>query len=362
MKKNCAVYPYDEQTEAFVRYSPLLENYSIIKCISPSSWAYNDEKISSCNGDIIKIVNHEDLASIIGYEALWIVESNQVLDFQSYILPFLKKTISNITEVIITRRLTPEESYSLRLLCDKCNVKLHFVYDFEHAPDFSLKLLKINTPIVFILGVFENTEKLDTTLYLRNEFIFEGYKVETIISQINAGSLLGCRSFPSFMFDFSYSDTDKIYMFNRYVKKLEIENNPDIIVIGVPGEILPINYKHCGNFGLMPYLVSNAVSPDYAVLTLIYGEFLPKYLEEMRLLCKYKFNVPVEAFSISTKGVDFSTIDSDYSELKYYKVNDTTRPKEVPEECYYNKINGNGDALSSDILSKLQDYGRYCII
>lgn len=53
--------------------------------------------------------------------------------------------------------------------------------------------------------------------------------------------MLGFYSFPSFMYDSNISEVNKVLMFNRFVRKIEKVEAPDIIIIGIPGGIMPYN-------------------------------------------------------------------------------------------------------------------------
>lgn len=54
--------------------------------------------------------------------------------------------------------------------------------------------------------------------------------------------------------------------------------------------------KQVGYFGITSFEVLNAINPDYFIMSL-YGNTLGKnYLDELRNVMKYKFNVEVDSF------------------------------------------------------------------
>lgn len=53
--------------------------------------------------------------------------------------------------------------------------------------------------------------------------------------------------------------------FNHYVNYIANSEDADIVIVGVPGGVVPISNK-LFDFGIMNYMVANAVKPDYVIL------------------------------------------------------------------------------------------------
>ena len=73
------------------------------------------------------------------------------------------------------------------------------------------------------------------------------YKVCVVSSRTNA-ELFGIHSFPEFMLQHNLDESSKIINFNHYIKELEVSEKPEIIIIGVPGGIMPVSEKHSDNY------------------------------------------------------------------------------------------------------------------
>lgn len=67
--------------------------------------------------------------------------------------------------------------------------------------------------------------------------------------------------------------------------------------------------KQVGYFGITSFEVLNAINPDYFIMSL-YGNTLGKnYLDELRNVMKYKFNVEVDSFYVGDMEQDAYSLD-----------------------------------------------------
>ena len=108
----------------------------------------------------------------------------------------------------------------------------------KEKEDFDFKRLEliseeqqISVPIVFVVGTAPYTEKFQIQLALRKQLLANGYKVSSIGSKPYS-SLFGFHSFPFFMNE-NKDDTQKIILFKKYVKCIEMNEQPDLTVIPV---------------------------------------------------------------------------------------------------------------------------------
>ena len=131
-------------------------------------------------------------------------------------------------------------------------------------------------PIISVMGVGYNVSKFDVQLYLREMFLKKGYKVAQIGTK-KISNIMGFYSIPDFMYNNRFSGEETILRFNEFVKKVEDKEKPDIIIIGVPEPILPLNKKHLFSFGIRAYEIYQAVDVDYCILNLLSGEYSDQF-------------------------------------------------------------------------------------
>lgn len=346
------IYPVDSD------YLPFLKQWECaldVFCYAPQGWFYVNKLISAFGNQTITVKDIKECTDYSSFDAVWIVNSNSELDFTEYILPVIEQAAKQNKYIRITRTLSAEE----QILCSKLTIKKNMLcLDQElikQTKDYSPNILRIQTPVVFVLGMFEHTGKLDTLLYLHKGIQQTGYKVKSILTRRNESENSNCLSFPDFMYDRQYSDTEKILLFNHFVRKLELETKPDIILIGLPGEIMPLDEKHTGNFGVIPFLISNAVHCDYAVLKLFHNYYDSTFTEKINEIVKNKFEIEINSFAVDNNILDATSIST--ATLRFYESEE--RPVDLPQNCYFNHVNGDGKSLCDDLIGTLQKFGKY---
>ncbi|TYQ15069.1 UNVERIFIED_CONTAM: peptide maturation system protein (TIGR04066 family) [Acetivibrio alkalicellulosi] len=362
------IYPYDLQFASIVRHKDLVKDLEIVALVSPRGWSMNgkDGGVADNADKLGIIVSHEFENSLNLCDAVLFSDYVQKLDFESIIFPKIFKSIELKKDIIITNPLSKKNLDLISKKCDENKVRFEYYgpseVDYEEIPDEVGFIHDINTPVIFVVGMGERTNKFEVQLSLRESIQKIGYKV----SQIGTRSyceLLGFHSFPSFMYSKKISETDKIIYFNHFVKDIEIKEQPDLIIIGIPGGIFPINNKFLNNFGILAYEVSQAVTPDSTILSLYYGEYISKYFTSLKESVRYRFGCDVNCFNMSNVAFDWT--DAKYeNKLSYISIQSKYIDKKIePYKVYNQKVfnilnkNGNQD-MAQYIIDLLADFGQ----
>lgn len=201
-----------------------------------------------------------------------------------------------------------------RKKCGEKRVEYQFVCD-ETALVNSKVINNIDIPIITISGIGPYVGKFQMALYLRSSFENAGYKV-LYISSRREGKLFAAHIFPEYMYNKNLDYTTKVFEFNSYVNDLIRKEKPDIVIIGVPGEMMALSEKHKMNFGILASAVFNAIKPDVSILNMYNMRYTDEFLEEQRKYCKYRFGVIPDLFYATYTGV----IDSSLQEawIQYF--------------------------------------------
>lgn len=354
IKKKVAVFPVDEATIPYIKHN-MIDQYDVVACYTSNRGSYLEKEIILEHSSLsIKNINNCEYNE---FDIMWLVNAEEAFIYEEDILPVIEQAASNKKDIFMSMLLDKDMVLICREICDKNKVSFTRIVEEEQINlELTEKLLKVSTPIIFVLGIYEHTSKLDTLLYLHKAAKTAGYRPLSVLTKTNDFNLKDCRGFPKFMFDDGVNDKLKVLLFNHYIRKLELEKRPDLILVGIPGEIMPINKELFGNFSIMPFLVSNAISCDYAVLKLFNDYYTKEFAEKMRNYCSQKYSIELDSFAISETILDVTNADKRPT-LQYYYSN--KKHKDLDKMYYFEYVDGYGRSLQQHMLDTLQGYGNY---
>ncbi|WDV45028.1 TIGR04066 family peptide maturation system protein [Clostridiaceae bacterium M8S5] len=304
MKEKLIIYPYNYEFASIIRNN-LLSEYEIVHLIAPRGFALTGKDAGIADhGSAINIDVKTNLKDHIE-------ECDTVLIADCVVLENFKKTIyKNIEDILASKKnvlctMTLEENQlrKYKKLADENNVYFKYYgeypnYDVVIDMQWKNSIYETEVPVVFVLGETEYTNKYEIQLMLKQQLNNMGYKVSLIGSR-HYSELFGVRALPNFMIRDEVNESDKIILFNRFLKIVEKQDEPDIIIVGIPGGIMTHSKKFTNRFGLLAYELAQAITPDFVVLSLLYNEVDNKFYEEINTLMKYRFGFEIDCFNIS---------------------------------------------------------------
>lgn len=355
MREKICVFPFDEEFIPFLNMVKEKVRSNNITCYTVKGNYYYNKEVTLPNGEVIKVYDIKCCFDS-DFDIFLLTETNIDVDFNTEILPVMKRANDLHKEIRVRRFLSKEELD----LCKELGIKMSLMQfdEIEIDKQMTERIFPIKTPIIFVFGIFENTDKLYTELYIHQYFKDKGIQIKSILSRINGMEINDCYSFPEFILNNKYSDNQKIIMFNHYIRRMELKMNPDVILVGIPGEIMPLDEKHFGHFGITPYLISNAVKCDYAVLQAFNNLCDKTYINGLKEICNSKFAIEIDACCISHTVLDFSSLRD--AEIKFY--NSSSKPINAEIEYYFDFKNGFGEELGENVLRTLAKYGNFKLL
>ena len=182
-------------------------------------------------------------------------------------------------------------------------------------------LVDITVPIVGIVGNADNVGKFELQLQMKDELSERGYKV-AVISSNRLCEFVGAYSFPKFMIEKQYSDKMKVLLFNRFLRYIELADDPDLIIVSVPGGIMPSTRRIVGDFGTLAYKTFKAVAPDYMILSMNFETYTNEYFEELEKFVKYNYGCELNAIKIKNSKTDWEDAEvTNKGSLLSYTIN-----------------------------------------
>lgn len=314
MKSNIVVYPYNEEFDPIVKYSHFLTpEHQICALVSLKGWGYTDREVNLSNGS--DLIVHSKLNSVIhDVNCIWIPNIELIEQVQTKVIEEIANVINDIEQIICCAKLTSANMNLLKQLCanskSNCVLEIKSTMDCVVEQDFNceynhIQLREVGTPIIAIAGLWENVDKFYTSLILRNQFIKNGYDVSQVGSQ-NCCEMMGFHSFPDFMFDYNIGAEKKIVLFNKYIYDIVKLENPDVIIIGIPGATQSLNEKYTAGFGVLPYLVFKSVSVDFLMMCTFYESNGTEFLKKLDASYEYRYDCHVDCFHMSNYFIDFT--------------------------------------------------------
>lgn len=316
-RRQVCVYPFDAQFSPILRHKELLTNLNIVSLISLPGWGLSGKNAGIADGgcDLDYIVSSDFNEQLKKCDSVLFVDSINPMEFKSNIYPKINAAIDLKKNIICSIPLEEEYIEKIMERCIQNNVFFEYLHkDIDFKPNFEENLyhcLNINIPIIFVAGLSERTNKFHTQLSLRTNLIKLGYKVSMIGSR-NCCEMLGFHSFPEFILKSGLTESNKIIFFNHCIKQIEINEKPDVIIIGIPGGggFDTRNDFITNDFGILFSEIAAAVKPDAVVVSLHYNNYDESYFNQLSTIFKYKFGINIDYYNIANIKFDYINSES----------------------------------------------------
>ncbi len=353
--KKAVIILYNNEVSEIVMYHKMICNYEIVQVVSPSGWGLSQKDAGSVDGGIsTEYVIKDDIDYNVEFEVvLLLTPITENLLYQVYNV-YLKRAIHEGKLIVCTKR---NGDFLVKSFndCKDCIIMI------EEKTNYDIKRMgKIETPIIVVAGTHEQTNKFKIQLELKRYLEKNKYKT-ILVGSKSFSKIFDCYQFPTFMFQ-NITEREKILAFQGYIRNIEKNEHPDIIIIGVPGGMMPFNEKFPGNFGITLYEVMLAIQPDAFVLSCLYEEYDNEYFEEIKNVVKYRFGVEIDCFNIATFQVDINESEQSDS-LQYFKLSqkavDSMIRNLTQKIPIFNISNGvDGTRMAEFITHRLEEYSE----
>lgn len=312
------IYPFGKETIPIMRNIDLINNVEVLLVNDSNYTTYSkgnlelseNLNIHNLSDDFNKCLNESDI--------IYLPLEKNYFSIERYI-ETIEKLIKTEKRILLSRDLYKElinigYEFADRVTtydCRKMEMKVKI-----------REIFQINVPVIMVLGDGLNCSKFDVQLSLRRFFKRKGYSVSQLGTK-EYSNFFGFDPLPSFIFEEGKLE-DKIIALNHLIYSKIINEQPDLMIIGVPGGVLPISEEHPEDFGKFAYMITNAVKPDIAIRSLYSNEYSDAFFENDIQMCKYKLDSIVEYYNISNTrliypqnkydGLMYLTVDNKVSE------------------------------------------------
>lgn len=133
------------------------------------------------------------------------------------------------------------------------------------------------------------------------KFQEQGYKVSQVGTK-RYSALFGFHVLPQFP---EAPLWKKILLYNRYFKDIVSREDPDVLIVGVPGGIMPIDERHNELFGETAIAISKSLNPDVTILSLYLVKVDSAFLSDIEKYFRYALGVSLDYFHLSSSKLVF---------------------------------------------------------
>lgn len=335
------IYPYSKAYEPYVRNKEILGEYMISALVSPRGWGYEGDVVTDRQDKeyMVSAGFSEQLDNCTG---VWFVADGRLELPQELLREKLLEAVNHGKKILYTRyndenyedmkKLIPTDLYIKKTKEPEAILNL-----------FSDRTYDIDTPIVMVAGMGQDTDKLAVQLILKQKFQEKGYAA-TVISSRRDGDWDDVYGMPSFVYERSVGETEKIIKFNHYVKQIESKDRPDLFIVGVPGAVLPLDNIDHNEFGILAYEMSFAVPCDAAVLCMMYDPQFDGVYEELAEDMENRFDFQIAGIHVAAVVPDVQNFYDDIK-LSYISIDQKVVDKKVSEinkDMVWNILNEQG--------------------
>ncbi len=343
--KRIAVFPVDEDFLSLPDNQSIKlgkEYYKILYFVTLAGWNINKQERPLRTLDEMNFDDIDTLVLVNSFRKLENEVRQKIIDMAA----------KNMVKIVCARDDMDIEQERFKNECIEKSVAYEFVSEQVSLVD-SKVMDTIEIPVVTISGVGPYVEKFKTGLYLRKSFESTGYKV-LYISSRREGKLFGAHIFPEYMYNKNIDYTAKVFGFNNYLSGLVHIEKPEVVLIGVPGEMMELSEKHKMNFGIMASTVFNAIKPDVSILNMYNMRYTDEFLEEQKEYCKYRFGMIPDLFYVTYTGIIDSSLQESW--IQYFHA-DRLFDDLLKKNKLFCDVDVKNGLLFKQIKNILEEYG-----
>lgn len=302
--KKIDIFPFSSFLLPYIRhYNELQDEYIIENVYVHDKNSMIGKDLSySCNGKHVGI-NAKSITDICksSSDLLVVINDSEHIE-QNYMYKILKKAMESDIKVLFCINKNDDIDYCIWELKERFNDKFDVLYQKELPSRLINDKISLQTPVILIGGLIDEPDVTELLLRLYIK-----------LTEMNISTAVLTRSLFNFNMNFynineifqqNITENNKIKAIKDFVKRIEIIEQPDLILIEAPDPLIEYN-EYVGNgYGIKTYMLSKAVSPDSIVGVMPLELSTAKYVEAVDNYLSQKYNAPLNGTHISNTIID----------------------------------------------------------
>lgn len=199
--------------------------------------------------------------------------------------------------------------------------------------------------VIFVGGLIREANSFEVFLSIVGKLQNE-YNVLSLSTNVNC-MLCKMKSLSQFIYSKNYSESEKIYAINDYVRILSEMKPPDIIIVHIAEPMMEYNERIPNGLGILPYMISKALVPDYFICGIPYGYGHSEYISAVSEGILYRFGYEIDYVHLSNAELDTSVMNDEQKISVSYTLYETV-DGQIKQFC----VNSDSNIRVSNVLNE----------
>lgn len=176
---------------------------------------------------------------------------------------------------------------------------------------------------VLVGGIVGSANSLEVYLNLYGE-LSKHLKVAAFSSSVHAEAC-DTESLHNVIYNTTISEADKILAINRLIIQKASAINADLVLVHIDEALVPLNNSYTNGFGIVPYMISHIISPDFSICCLPHEYANDGFITEFAQGLEERFRFMPDVWHISNVSLDHSAAEIIDANMLYAPI-ETIKP------------------------------------
>lgn len=323
-KNKAMIYPFQKKDIPFIRYFESFCGDIVIDsvCSHKGSGLIGKDIAYSANRNSLGVTVKEVSTEMIDSSDVVIILSDLSDNLKKLSIELMIRVAEAGKKIMCFLDISDEEQEKIK---SKCNTNQCLFCQDVRKKDQALlndvashtkKMHATDIPIVFVGGLTEQADQVEVALGITKEFRNRGYRVSTIVNS-EVYNIFGLHSYSCSLKE--EKAVQFIRSFNYLIKAIETTENPEIIIIELPGTMIRYNDLLTGDFGVYTYYFTQACVPDYTICCVPTGDYVNEFFKMLSKDFENKFNFKIDCLHFSNPTLDFANSEQ-YREIRLFNL------------------------------------------
>jgi len=307
-KENVLLYPCGKESIPVIKHlNECSTKYRISSIVAPRSWAKEGADLGFLDNraDTGLIITNDFEEALKSCDLVLFLDTFKRRVMYGVVLEKMQQTLRQGKPFHCTFPLQKEDVDALQVVARETNCS--FTY-FSTKPEGRITdpgLYDIDVPVVFIGDLYLYSHSTDALLSITEGLKEKGYNAVGVTPDRN-GDLVGYQVIPDFFTQPGKSEDEKVVYFNKFVKEIEKEYQPDIILIALPGPLMMYAKRITVGYGILPIMAATVVEPDFFIVCAALSAAHPAFMEQISSHLAGKIGIGIDALVISSFEPDYT--------------------------------------------------------